>query len=289
VPRFTQAHDDVPGAGFNHAISRVRLGEDVLWADTTDDVSRFGLLPPGDPGRKVLVVDGAAQGLTTLPAPDPAAHRLTLEATLVPGADAGAPVAGTLQARATGYADYGLRAAARQAEAQASTRPVLAEDYHPAAGVFAMESQEGTVVSALDRDFTWGARGSWSGLMSAVPAPGRLLRVPFWLPREWESALHPRRSPLHLNQGYPLTLEQRFRITLPSGAARAALPAPRSSDAGPLRYDLGWTRDAQGVVASLRIELVRGELDERETREFQAQLRALLAAVGEGTTLGGEP
>jgi hypothetical protein len=289
VPRFSQAHDAVPGAGFNHAISRVRLGDEVLWADTTDDVSRFGLLPPGDPGRKVLVIDAATQGLTTLPTPEAAAHHLTLEGTLGPGPDASAPVAGTLLARATGYADYGLRSAARQAEAQPTTRPVLAEEYRPAAGLFSMDAQDGTSVSALDREFTWRARGSWSGLVSALPGAGRVLRAPFWLPREWEGALHPRRSPLHLNQGYPLTLEQRFLIALPSGASAAALPAPRSNTSGPLRYDLRWTREATGVLASLRIELVRGELDEQDTRAFQAQLRGLLAVVGEGTTFGVQP
>jgi transglutaminase-like putative cysteine protease len=288
VPRFTQAHEGVPGAGFNHAISRVRLGGEVLWVDTTDDVSRFGLLPPGDPGRNVLVVDGGAAVLTTLPAPDPAAHRLSLDGTLALGPDDAA--AGTLLARATGYADYGLRTAARMAESQATTRPILGEEYRPAAGLFAMESQEGTAVSALDRDFAWNARGSWSGLLSALPGSGRLLRAPFWLPREWESALHPRRTALYLNQGYPLTVEQRYRITLPPGAGRPALPAPRSNEAGPLRYSLRWTLEGDGaVLAALRFEVTRGELDERDTGAFQGQLRGLMAAVSEGTTFGAQP
>ena len=52
VPRFSQAHEAVPGLAFNHAISRVRLGGETLWLDTTDDVCRFGMLPPGEAGRK---------------------------------------------------------------------------------------------------------------------------------------------------------------------------------------------------------------------------------------------
>jgi len=69
VPRFSQAHEAIPGLAFNHAISCVKLGAETLWADTTDDVCRFGLLPPGDPGRKVLVIDGQTSTLTQLPPP----------------------------------------------------------------------------------------------------------------------------------------------------------------------------------------------------------------------------
>src|SRR5205823_4575062 len=37
VPRFSQAYDSIPGLAFNHAISRVSLGDSTLWVDTTDD------------------------------------------------------------------------------------------------------------------------------------------------------------------------------------------------------------------------------------------------------------
>ena len=76
VPRFSQAHEGIPGLSFNHAISRVTLGGETVWVDTTDDVCRFGMLPPGDPGRKVLVIDGGTNALTQLPAPDPREHVL---------------------------------------------------------------------------------------------------------------------------------------------------------------------------------------------------------------------
>ena len=36
------------------------------------------MLPPGDPGRKVLVIDGQTNALTQLPAPDPREHVLKL-------------------------------------------------------------------------------------------------------------------------------------------------------------------------------------------------------------------
>src|SRR5262249_51713041 len=69
VPRFSQALDAVPGLAFNHAISCVKVSDETLWVDTTDDVCRFGLLPPGDSGRNVLVIDGTSDKLTALPRP----------------------------------------------------------------------------------------------------------------------------------------------------------------------------------------------------------------------------
>ena len=91
VPRFSQAHEGLPGLSFNHAISRVTLGGETLWVDTTDDVCRFGMLPPGDPGRKVLVIDGQTNALTQLPAPDPSEHALKVRGEVdCTGADGGA-------------------------------------------------------------------------------------------------------------------------------------------------------------------------------------------------------
>src|SRR5262249_32442904 len=79
VPRFSQAYQNVPGLPFNHAISGVNLGSEIVYVDTTDEVCRFGLLPPGDPGRNVLVLDGTNGTLTELPLPESKEHRLELK------------------------------------------------------------------------------------------------------------------------------------------------------------------------------------------------------------------
>src|SRR6185295_2392538 len=63
VPRFGEAREEVPGLGFNHALSRVRAGGAWLWIDTTDELTPFGLLPPRDAGRNVLVMDGTSTHL----------------------------------------------------------------------------------------------------------------------------------------------------------------------------------------------------------------------------------
>src|SRR5262249_14989799 len=92
VPRFSQAHQGLPGLSFNHAISRVKLASETVWVDTTDDVCRFGMLPPGDPGRNVLVIGPETAGLTQLPAPDPKEHRLKLRGEVdCTGPNAGLP------------------------------------------------------------------------------------------------------------------------------------------------------------------------------------------------------
>ena len=67
APRFAVAMPDVPGAAFNHAISHVNLQGKSLWLDATDDICRFGLLPPGDPGRRVLLIADHEKELRTLP------------------------------------------------------------------------------------------------------------------------------------------------------------------------------------------------------------------------------
>ena len=152
VPRFSQAHEGIPGLAFNHAISRVTLGGETVWVDTTDDVCRFGMLPPGDPGRRVLVIDGGTNALTQLPAPDPREHVLKVRGEVdCSGAMDALPV--KLSATALGYPDYELRTTAREAKEHAVGVPLLAAKYRPAAGSFALESQSATSVAALNEDF----------------------------------------------------------------------------------------------------------------------------------------
>jgi hypothetical protein len=283
VPRFSQAREDIPGLSFNHAISRVTLGEDTLWVDTTDDVCRFGMLPPGDPGRKVLVIDGRTTNLTQMPVPSPKDHSLTLRGTL----DCSNPqehVTEILTATGHGYPDYELREAAREVGERRRSVPLFAARFRPVAGAFALEKQKWSAVSALDEDFSWEGEGEFVGAIAGTPL---LLHCPFWLPREWDLALHRRRGALFLNQGYPLQLKQEFEFTLPANARPQALPAARENKTEPLRWNLQWSKvgDAK-LAASLRIELAKGELSSAETVEFQKQQRALLSAMAEEVVLG---
>lgn len=277
VPRFSQAYDELPGFAFNHAISRVMLQGQVLWVDTTDDVCRFGMLPPGDSGRKVLVVDGRTTNLTRLPQSGLSDQQLALTGELQCAADRESfPV--SLQVRTRGFADYQLRQTAREVKERGASLPLLAAVYRPVAGGLALEKQSSSSVSALGEDFSWQAQGEWVGLISKVGGK-RGLQAPFWLPKEWDLALHRRKAALFLNQGYPLALDQQFKFAALSAGA-VSLPAPSESGAEPLRWRLEWEKLGDGALrAHFHAELVRGELSPAETALFQQQLRALLAAL----------
>jgi transglutaminase-like putative cysteine protease len=284
VPRFSQAHESVPGLSFNHAISRVRLGAGAVWVDTTDDVCRFGMLPPGDPGRKVLVIGGETNALTELPAPAPGDHVLKVRGEV----DCSGPTDALpmkLDATARGYPDYELRSTAREAKEHALTLPMLAAKLRPATGSFALESQRASSVAALNEDFTWQANGAGVGLFSTAGSNG-LIRAPFWLPKEWDLALHRRRSGLYLNQGYPLTLEEEFAFSLPAWAQPVVLPGAKENDTAPLRWRVEWTRISnEKLSARMRVELARGELSPSETPALQQQLRGLVAALAGGAAV----
>ena len=279
VPRFTQARDSLPGFAFNHAISRVTLGDETIWVDTTDDVCRFGMLPPGDPGRKVLVLDGKSHSLTQLPLPSPNAHQLKIRArvNLSGGADA-SPV--VLDATASGFPDYELRSAAQAIKPGNTTQPLLAAAFRPASGAFGLEKQSHSPVSTLSDDFTWQAEGAFSGILFAA-ADQRRLRAPFWLPREWDAALNRRKTPLFLNQGYPLLLDEEFEFALPPNAREITLPPAAENSSGPLAWKIAWDKTGgAALTARLRIELAGGELSAPDTPAFQKQLRQLLSTLG---------
>lgn len=288
VPRFRDADENVPGLAFNHAISRIRLGGETIWLDTTDDVCRFGMLPPGDPGRSVLVIDGSSSGLVKLPVPDAAAHRLELRGRVETGGQA-EPLPITLEVRARGFPDYQLRSVARGMRDAGRSAPLLAAEYRPVSGAFALGHQRATRISALDEDFSWRADGVCPGLL--VDTGGKqVLHAPFWLPEEWDLAMHQRQAALFLHHGFPLTLDQEFEIILPQGTRPATLPEVQETTEQPLRWRVEWKQSVPGhLLARLRAELARGELSIAETAALQQQLRRLHSAVARDVTLDRQP
>jgi hypothetical protein len=288
VPRFGRAYDEVPGVGFNHAISRVNFDGQTIWVDTTDDVCRFGLLPPGDPGRKVLVIDGETTALTQLPEPDPQQHQLQLTGELqaIQREDNWAT---RLNARARGFPDYQFRELAHETKNKYGAAPLLAARFRPANGSFGLDDQKASSVAAMTEDFSWLAEGTFFGL-SSVASGRRLIRAPLWLPKEWDSALHQRHSPLFLNQGYPLTLDEKFTIQMPDGSSVLEMPPCHESKDGPLRWRIDWTRVGNDkLVPHFQAQLVRGELSLAETKTFQTQLRLLITALGLGASFAESP
>jgi len=294
VPRFRQAYDALPGLAFNHAISRVTLPDETLWIDTTDDVCRFGMLPPGDSGRKVLVITDQTNSLTQLPAADLGRHKLAVRAQIdcTRGSDA---LPTTFEVVAFGYPDYELRESSRAAREHAGAVPFLSHRYRISAGSFALQKQSATSVAALDQDFTWHAQGDLVGPLSYLPGKSgnsaheprntQLLRPSFWLPKEWDLALNQRKSALFLNRGYPLTLDEQLDFALPLGSQVDALPDPAASTQGPLKWKIEWSKSGDSKLrATLNAELTKGELSNAETASLQQQLRALLNAANAAIT-----
>ena len=289
VPRFSQADEATPGLAFNHAISRVRLADEVLWIDTTDETTRFGLLPPGDPGRKVLVIDDETAELTTLPEPLASDHRLALSMEV---ALSGTPATGAIEARTTGFVDYRLRQAARGLADVARNTPLLAADLRPVAGAFSLDEQRSSDASDLERPFAWSATGSWTGVVATAPDGARWARAPFWIPDEWPDALNRRQSPLYLNDGYPLELDETVRFTGAAGLASPALPPPATGDGDAFRWQVEWSREGGTILARLRATLAHADLSDEQTRAFQRELRSLLEALAVGVRvadLGDDP
>jgi len=284
VPRFTQAHENLPGFAFNHAISRVILDGKMLWVDTTDDVCRFGLLPPGDPGRRVLVIAPGTNTLTQLPIPEASEHRLQLTGE-IDCSDPAAGCTGSFNLIAFGYPDYELRETARETKEGNSSLPLLSARFLPSAGTFALQKQSATSIAALDQNFAWKGQGTLIGISSknvnTSERRAETIRAPFWLPKEWDLALHRRSSPLFLNQGYPLTLEESLDFRLSADTTGVVLPPGSANEQGPLRWRVKWNKGQDRLTASLGAELAKGELNDSETRSVQQQLRALLAALAE--------
>jgi hypothetical protein len=269
----------------------------MLWLDTTDDVCRFGMLPPGDPGRKVLVIDGQSKRLAQLPLAEPRDHQLKLRGTVDCSESLDAlPV--ELTATTLGYPDYELRSAAREIKEHRNSVPLLASRFRPVSGSFALEKQSSTPVSALEEDLSWQAEGALIGLtgsLSTAPrsnAPtlqrsnGFVLRAPIWLPHEWDFALHSRRGALFLNSGYPLSLDEEFEFKLPAKAQIQESPGRSENEKEPLHWRVQWTNGTNGnLILSFRAELAHGELSPAETPVFQQQLRSLLTALAGAVTV----
>ncbi len=278
VPRFRQAYENIPGFAFNHAISRVTLAGENIWVDTTDDVCRFGVLPPGDSGRNVLVIAPGSNQLAHLSPTRAQDHQLKLHAEInCTNLQEGAPAA--FSAVALGFPDYELRAAAREIKTRHASVPLLHASFQTAAGSFALESQSFSSVAKLDENFTWRAEGRCVGICSSAGGQN-LIHAPMWLPRDWEMALHQRRSPLYLNQGYPLALEEELDFALPRNIQPVHLPPVLQNDEAPLIWRVTWTQPSKDKLrCEFHSELTSAELSLDQTRSFQQQVRKLLTAL----------
>ena len=247
------------------------------------------MLPPGDPGRKVLVIDGGTNALTQLPAPDPREHVLKVRGEV----DCSGPMdALPVKLTAIGPGVSRLRTAHHGAgtKEQAFTLPLLAAKYRPAAGSFALESQSATSVAALNEDFTWRAEGTCVGLYSTRRGRRAAAGAVLAAQRVGPGAASPEGRTLPEPGVSAHCWRRSSSLRCPPKAQPAVLPGVRENGAAPLRWRVEWTKLGDGKVAArLRAELARGELTAAETPVVQRQLRELMAALAAGVVLPEAP
>ncbi|MEP6662253.1 MAG: DUF3857 and transglutaminase domain-containing protein [Verrucomicrobiota bacterium] len=286
VPRFTQADEATPGLAFNHAISRVKLGDEVFWIDTTDDICRFGMLPPGDPGRKVLVIDEQTRALAQLPKPPARDHRLTLHATVKCPSATENELPMAVEISSLGYVDYELRSLARHFKTRAANVPLLGAKFRMPNASFILDRQNYSPISALSENFNLRMEGKILGANSFLPAQKTLaLSALFWIPTEWEVALHHRSAGLFLNEGYPISLEETVEFELPFDHKSISLPPSRENQEAPLKWKIDWQSGGTNLTARFHAELDTGEISASEVPAFQEQIRRLFSALAAGAAI----
>ncbi len=281
VPRFSQAYEALPGFAFNHAISVVHLPNESLWIDSTDDVCTFGLLPPGDPGRNVLVVKSETPGLTELPEPTLSDHQFEI-ATSVKLDDHDSRAAMVkMEVKTKGFADYALRSALN---ARKGSIGVLDSLFQPVSGRFEPSQEESSSTDDLSAPATCMTSGTWRGLISAVPASKtKLMFLPAWVPSQWDLAALPRHNDLFLNEGYPMSIEQNFTIDLSPDARGVEVPANAGRKGPALSWDLEWSKVSdQKITAKLTISLEKSTLDSAGVADFQLSYNLLEDALRDG-------
>jgi hypothetical protein len=164
---------------------------------------------------------------------------------------------------------------------------LLAAKFRLTHGTFSLEEQQSTPPLKLDEPFTWQAAGQCLGLVSSQ-ADRWHLHVPFWLPIEYDLAMHRRATPLFLQQRYPFLFDQEIEVSLPTGR-KVALPAPQENTEAPLRWKIEWIQPGERtILARFQVELARGDLAVEEVGALQSQLGKLLTFLAEGATFGAE-
>ena len=228
-----------PSWQFNHAVAFVpkpanAVNEPEWWLDSTDGMTPFGYIPPGDIGRDAFVFDektgkaefrtiaGAGGNMSTLAD----VWDLRQDA---PNANGGG-WSGSFQRTATGLAEYQVRQGFR------GMGPGQQKDgiYHLLADLWPSGDFKDPVLSDV-ADMHQPAQ-----LRAAVSAPGARWPLPDF---PWASVFSApgRNRPLWLNDGQPFTGTQTLRLHY-ANAAPDALPEPMKTEIAGQTLSIVWRR-----------------------------------------------
>jgi hypothetical protein len=240
-----------PSWQFNHAIAFAprapEAGQpDDLWMDSTDSVTPFGFVPPGDYGRAGLVFDKDRAEFKTVVNGAGQISEVRDEWELAQDAPGGG-WRGTFHRAATGMADDGLRRmfrGASPAQRNALLFRLLADlwpngDFARGTVSDVSELRNGVELRA---EATAPAGGDWP----RIHAPGMEI---FSAPE--------RNRVLWLNDGQPLALTQTLRLRY-ADKAPAELPASRQTQAAGAKLSLVWERiDDRTLRRTAKLELLQ--------------------------------
>jgi hypothetical protein len=260
-----------PSWQFNHAIASVPESSDAsqpheLWLDSTDSVTPFGFVPPGDFGRAGLVFSKNKAEFETVAGNSTAISEIRDEWTL--DQDAQGSWHGKFHRTATGLADDGLRRAFRGlTPAQRSMQLYKIVSQLWPAGDFS----KGTVsdVSTLRNGVELRADVSAaSGDLPRADAPGLDF---FHAPS--------RDRPLLLNDQQPLALTQTVRLRYAKNAPEH-LPEPFEAAAAGEKLSVTWERvDDHSATRTARLEFLKPAVPAEDYAALRQAIRGWNAAL----------
>ena len=260
-----------PSWQFNHAIAYVPQAPESgqpgeLWLDSTDSVTPFGFVPPGDYGRAALVFSPDKAQFQTVAGDSAAVSEVHDEWTLAQ--DGAGSWRGAFHRAATGLADDGLRRIFRGLTP--GQRGV--QLYRLLAGLWSGgDFADGQVsdVSTLRHAME---------LQAAVTAPaGDLPRID--LPGFEVFSTPARDRALWLNDGQPLRVTQTVVLRF-AGTAPENLPPPLQSAAAGEKLGVAWERvDDHTARRTAVLELARSVVPAGDYAALRQAVRAWNAAL----------
>jgi hypothetical protein len=260
-----------PSWQFNHAIAFVPAAPQEgqaqdLWLDTTDSVTPFGSVPPGDFGRAGLVFSNDQAEFKTVTGATAASSETRDDWTLEEAAQGGWQ--GSFHRVATGFADDGLRRNFRSlapVQRQTQLYGMLAELW-PLGDFSAGEVSD---TSALNQPME--LRAKVSAPAGDLPEIGRGVLAYFTSPA--------RNRPLLLNDGQPVLLTQTLRLHY-FKSAPDPLPAPFQAALAGEKLSVRWERvDEHTLRRTARLELANGLVPAADYAALRQALRGWNAAI----------
>ncbi|HEX9760876.1 MAG TPA: DUF3857 domain-containing protein, partial [Candidatus Acidoferrales bacterium] len=276
---------DLPSpAQFDHVISAIPMGDEMIWVDTTTEIAPFRLLAASLRNKKALLIPGEASAhLVDTPAdpPFPSMHRVEVEGEVNDVGKLSAKVRYTLR----GDTELVLRVAFRRTPQnqwkqlgqilaiadgmRGEVTDITISDLGATGEPFRVEYAVG-MANFLD----WSSKRTQLGLpMPAIGMPGADADA-------GEGEEHP--EPIEL--GTPLEVHIALRLTLPSRyTVRAPVPVGVPRDYA--EYRSRYTVEGNVVVAERRLNFVKHELPAARARDYLAFVRAVRADEAQALAL----